>query len=75
MAANCWVVPTAMVGVAGVTAIDVTGATVNIVEPDTLPDRAEIVVSPMATADATPDTLMEAAPSFDELQTTVEVTS
>jgi hypothetical protein len=47
---NCRVVPFAMLGLVGVTAMDtsVAGVTVRMVDPDVLPDVAVIVVFPTA---------------------------
>ncbi len=48
MAVNCWVVPLAMLGLAGVTARDTSVAlvTVSVVLPEVLPDVAVMVVLP-----------------------------
>ena len=48
VAANCWLRPAAMEGVAGVTEIDVSTAAVtfNVVEPLIVPDLAVMVVVP-----------------------------
>lgn len=56
VAVNCLVAPTAMLALAGVTAIDlsVTCVTVNVVMPDIFPDTAEISVVPAATDEANP---------------------
>jgi len=76
MAVNCRVVPSAMLGVAGVTARDtsVAGVTVRVVDPEMLPDVAVIVVEPTATDVATPlepaALLMAATPAADEFQVT-----
>ena len=45
---NCLVVPFAMLGLAGVTAIDTSAAAVivSVVDPDTLPNSAVIVTAP-----------------------------
>lgn len=75
VAMNCFVVPDAMVGVVGVTAIDARVATVSVVEPDMLPEVALMVVGPAATAVASPLLLMVAKPAADELQVTDEVRS
>lgn len=75
VAVNCLVVATAMVGAAGVTAIDARIATVSVVEPDILPEVALMVVGPAATAVASPLVLMVAKPGADELQVTDEVRS
>ncbi len=72
VAANCLVVPLAMLGLVGVTASDtsVAGVTVSVSDPDMLPDVAVIVVEPAATATAMPELLIVATPVFDELQVT-----
>ena len=76
---NCCVVPFAIEGLIGVTAIDVSVAavTVRVVDPDILPDIALIVVEPVATRVASPlepaALLMVATPVLDELQVTVVV--
>jgi len=56
MAAKCCVEPNVMLGLLGVTVKDtrVAGVTVIIVEPDTLPDVAVIVVEPVVNEVATP---------------------
>ena len=53
---NCWVAPLPMVLLAGVTAIETRAAavTVSVVEPETEPDVAVIVVEPVATLVARP---------------------
>ncbi len=75
MAVNCSVAPTLIEGVAGVTAIDVSvaagGVTVNVVEPEILPEVAVIVVAPAATADARPEPLMVAMFVADDDQLAV----
>lgn len=71
-AVNCWVVPTAMVGVGGVSAMDDTVATVRLAEPDT-PKVAVMVGDPRATAVASPVLLIVATPVSDELQATYAV--
>ncbi len=72
VAANCLVVPLAMLGLDGVTAMDtsVAGVTVSVSDPDMLPDVAVIVVEPAATATAMPELFIVAMPVFDELQVT-----
>ncbi len=76
MAANCLVVPFAMLGLAGVTAREtsVAAVTVSVVDPDMLPDAAVIVVKPAATGVATPlepaELLIVATPVLEELQVT-----
>jgi hypothetical protein len=56
VAVNCWVVPRAMLGLVGVTAMEtrVADVTDRVVEPETLPDAAVIVAVPAATAVAFP---------------------
>lgn len=81
VAVNCCVVPGAMLGFVGFTAIDTSVAEVAVseVEPDMLPDVAVIVVEPVATKVANPlepaALLMAATAVADELQVTVVVTS
>ncbi len=74
VALNCRVVPLTMLELVGVIAIDtsVAGVTVNVVNPDTLPDVAVIVVDPTAAEVASPlvlepaTLLMVATPAADE---------
>jgi hypothetical protein len=56
VAVNCSVAPVAIVGIAGVTAIDtnVAGVTVSVVDPLIVPDVAVTAVLPTATLEATP---------------------
>ncbi len=56
VAVNCCVVPRAIAGLAGVTAIDTRAAavTVSVVEPETEPEVAVMVVDPAATLVARP---------------------
>jgi hypothetical protein len=74
VAVNCWVVPDAILGLTGVIAIETSVAevTVRVVEPDILPDVAEIVVEPAFTEVANPleppALLIAATPAFDEFQ-------
>ena len=77
MAANCFVVPLAMLGFVGVTAIDtsVAGVTVRVVDPDMLPDVAVIVDVPAAAEVASPELFIVATSAFDECQVTNVVTS
>ncbi len=76
VAVNCWVVPLATLGLAGVTAREtsVAGVTVRVVDPDMLPDPAVIVVEPAAAGVATPlepaALLIVATPVLEELQVT-----
>jgi len=81
MAVNCSAVPLTMLGLVGVTAMDmsVAGVTVRAVDPDILPDVAAIVVKPAAAAVASPlepaAPLMDATAVTDEFQVTVVVRS
>ena len=78
---NCCFVPLAMLGLVGVTSMDTNSAavTVSVVEPDTLPNVAAMVVVPTATLVAKPslpealDTVATA--TFVEDQVTVVVRS
>ena len=74
---NWGVAPTATLGLAGVTAMEtsVAAETVNTVEPETLPDVAEMVVVPMVSVDASPAVLMVATLSVAEAQVTLDVRS
>ena len=56
VAVNCFVVPSAVLGLTGVTAMEtsVGGVTVSVVEPDKLPEVAVIIVEPAATEEASP---------------------
>jgi len=76
MAANCLVVPTAMLEFAGVTAIETSVAAVTLSEavPLTDPDVAVMVVVPLATPVALPFTSTVATEVVDELHVT-EVSS
>lgn len=77
VATNCWLTPIARVNPTGVTEMETTvGAlTVSVVDCETDPRLAEIVVEPAATAEAIPDPSMVAAAFEDELQVTVFVKS
>ena len=70
MAVNCKVAPRARLGFVGLMAMDwsVAGVIVNVVVPETLPDRAVIVDVPVAKAVAIPVLLMEATAGLEELQ-------
>jgi len=72
VALNCWVVPSGIDGIAGVTAIETNCAdeTVRGVDPVTEPDVARIVVPPMATPVASPADVIVAIAEYDELQLT-----
>jgi hypothetical protein len=77
-AVNCWVSPTGMVKLKGVTDMEerVAEFTVRVVLPEILPDVAVIVVVPAAIAVARPLLpLTVATETFDELQVTCEVIS
>ncbi len=81
MAVKCCVVPSAMLGLVGFTAMDTSVAevTVSVIDPAILPDVAVIVVEPAATEVANPlepdALLMAATAEVDELQVTVIVRS
>ncbi len=69
VAVNCCVVPRAMLGVAGVTAMDASVAlvTVKVAVPDMSPEVAVMVVVPAATDAARPALLIVATAVSDEL--------
>lgn len=67
LALNCWVVPTAMVWLTGVTTINATVSTVSVATPEIPPNVAVMVVEPVATAVARPEPLMIATPGSNEL--------
>src|SRR5207237_1410599 len=71
-AVNCWVTPTKIEGLAGVTVIVVSDApvTVRVVEPVIEPEAALMVVVPIAMLAAKPILLMVATPPVEELQET-----
>jgi hypothetical protein len=81
VAANCWVVPKAMLGLMGVTVMNTSVAevTVSVVDPDMLPDIAVTIVEPAATDVARPleptALLMAATAAFDEFHVTAAVRS
>ena len=81
VAVNCWVVPRAMLGLVGVIATEtsVAGFTVSVVDPDSEPDVAVIVVEPVATGVTSPAEpvvlLMPAIDDADELHATSAVRS
>ena len=81
VAVNCNFPPTAMLGVAGVTSIELKAGviTVSVVLPDLPPKVAVIVVEPTPTDVASPlvwvPLLITAAPVFEELQVTCLVKS
>ena len=75
---NCWVVPLAIDGVAGVTEMETRTAgavTVSVVIPMTVPLVAEMTVVPTATAVATPAPEIVAVAGVAEAQVTVGETS
>ena len=76
-AANCWVIPAGMLGLAGVTVMEdrVAEVTVRVVLPEILPEVAVIVAVPAATAVARPLLLTVATDVLDELQVTCAVIS
>jgi hypothetical protein len=75
VAVNCWVLPAAIDGDAGVTAIEVNTAavTVSVVEPLTVPDLAVMVADPCATPVAKPPLLMVAIAVVEEVQVALPV--
>ena len=77
VAVNCWLIPTGMVGFAGVTEIDdrVAEFPVRVVLPEMLPEVAVMVVVPVARTVARPVVLIVAATGFKESQVTSGVIS
>ena len=77
VAVNCWVTPTGMLGLAGVTAMEdrVAEVTVRAALPETIPEVAVMIVAPAATAVARPLLLTVATNVFDEVQITCVVIS
>ena len=77
MAVNCFVFPTGMLGLTGVTVMEdkVAEVTVRSVFPEILPEIAVIVVVPAATAVARPVLLTVAIDVLEELQVTWVVIS
>jgi hypothetical protein len=77
MAVNCWLVPAAIEGLAGVTVIDDNGAEVTVrdVDPVTDPELAEIVVDPAPTALPSPHAETVATAAAEELHAAVLVRS
>ena len=78
VAVNCWVVPEGMLGIvrlAGVTDLEerLAEVTVKAVLPKILPEAAEMIAAPAATAVARPLLLMVATDVFDERQMTCVV--
>ncbi len=76
VAMNCCVSPAATLGLAGVTAMElsVAASTVSVVLPVTLPAVAEMVVVPAATVVARPFAAIVAAATFVDAQVTCAVT-
>ena len=72
---NCWFVPNAIDGFAGVTAIETRAAlvTVSVVDPLTVPELAVIVVVPVPVAVASPALEIVATACKEEPQVTVPV--
>lgn len=77
MAVNCWLVPSAIEGFAGVTAIDtkVAGVTVRLLDPLIAPDVALMLAFPTATAFTSPVLETVAVAAEEELQVAVLVRS
>jgi len=77
VAANCFVFPAGMLGLAGVTEMEDRGTelTVRVVLPEILPEVAVMIVVPAATAVARPLLLTLATDVLDEPQVTWEVIS
>ena len=77
VATNCWFVPAAMDGLAGVTVIEVNEAAVmlTVVDPVIEPEAAEIVTAPTAIAVTDPVAEMVANAGAEEAQVTVFVRS
>jgi hypothetical protein len=72
---NCWLLPSGIDGVDGVTAIEssCSGFTVSVALPEMLPDVAVISVEPVATVVANPAALMVATAVAAEVQVAVAV--
>lgn len=77
MATNCWLIPIPRVSPSGVTVIETTVGvvTVSVVDCETLPRVAEILVEPAASALASPLLLIVAVVADDEFHVTNEVRS
>ena len=75
VAVNCCVVPSGMVGIAGVTAIEtkIAGVTVSVLEPLIAPEVAAMLVLPTATLVASPCALTLAMVESAVLQVTAFV--
>jgi hypothetical protein len=76
-AANCWVIPTGMLGLTGVTDMEdrVAEFTVRVILPEVFPEMAIMAVVPTAAAVAKPLLLTVATAGLDELQVTCVVKS
>jgi hypothetical protein len=79
VAVNCCIAPATMLGLAGVTAMEVivfvvAAVTVSIAVPLTPLREAVIVLEPAATAVASPDVLIVAAALLEDVQVAVDVT-
>ena len=74
-AANCWVTPPGILGLAGVTDMDDKVATVRVALPEIVPEVAVMVAVPAATAVARPLLLTVAIAVSDEFQVTWVVIS
>ena len=76
-AANCWVTPPGMLGLAGVTDMEdrVAEVTVRVACPEVAPEVAVMIAVPAATAVAKPLLLTVATDGLDELQMTCGVIS
>jgi hypothetical protein len=75
VAANCWLVPSAIVALEGVSQSEVStaGVTVNVAEPPIVPKVAVIVALPCATLVASPPLLNVAIDVAEEVQVAVLV--
>ena len=76
-AANCWVTPTGMLGLTGVTEMEdrVAEVTVRVVLPEIVPEAAVMVAVPAAKAVAKPVLLTVATDGLEEVQVTRVVIS
>ena len=72
---NCWVFPAETEGLAGVTAMEtrVAAGTVRVVDPEMLPEVAEIVDDPALSAEARPPGVIVAVAVLEEAQVTLPV--
>ena len=75
VAVNCWVFPAGTDGLAGVTAMEtsVGAVTVRVVDPEMLPEVAEIVDDPALSAEARPPEAIVAVAVLEEAQVTLLV--